>query len=337
MRNDIKVGIFFIVGLIILLAVFDFVGDLPFFRNEFTVKTYFQSIGELRKGNPVRLEGVEIGKVSDIKIADRKIEVEMEVIGTSGIREDSVASIRLTSLLGTSYVNLSFGTEESPQAKNGSVLESIEPASLNEILAKVDSAVGSIDSALSAFSALGENKDKISSMITNMDSVLGNMAEGKGTIGKLLQDEGLYTDASEALKQARGTLLNVNDIAASIKSGKGTLGKLLVDDSLFFETKEAFTNIGGLTKKLNTDQGTIGKLLTDDTLYTEATEAATNMNAILKKINSGEGTIGQLVNDDSLYLDAKDTLLKVDKSLDTIDDLAPLGVFGTALGVVTLF
>jgi len=27
----------------------------------------------------------------------------------------------------------------------------------------------------------------------------------------------------------------------------------------------------------------------------------------------------------------------VDKSIDTLDDLAPLGVFGTALGVVTLF
>jgi phospholipid/cholesterol/gamma-HCH transport system substrate-binding protein len=56
----------------------------------------------------------------------------------------------------------------------------------------------------------------------------------------------------------------------------------------------------------------------------------------LEKINTGKGTLGQLVNDDKLYRDAQDTLLKVDKSIDTLDDLAPLGVFGTALGVVTL-
>ncbi len=61
------------------------------------------------------------------------------------------------------------------------------------------------------------------------------------------------------------------------------------------------------------------------------------MNEILEKINTGKGTLGQLVNDDKLYRDAQDTLLKVDKSIDTLDDLAPLGVFGTALGVVTLF
>ena len=81
----------------------------------------------------------------------------------------------------------------------------------------------------------------------------------------------------------------------------------------------------------------IGKLLNDDTLYNEATGAATNLNQILEKINTGKGTLGQLVNDDKLYRDAQDTLLKVDKSIDTLDDLAPLGVFGTALGVVTLF
>ncbi len=122
-----------------------------------------------------------------------------------------------------------------------------------------------------------------------------------------------------------------------MKEGKGTIGKLLNDESLYDDAKVALTNLGQLTKKLNADGGTIGKLLNDDTLYNEATGAATNLNEILEKVNSGQGTLGQLVNDDSLYRDAKDTLLKVDKSIDTLDDLAPLGVLGAALGVVTLF
>ncbi len=121
------------------------------------------------------------------------------------------------------------------------------------------------------------------------------------------------------------------------KKVRGTLGKLLNDESLYNDAKFALTNLGQLSKKLNTAKGTIGKLINDDTLYNEATSAATNLNSILEKINSGQGTLGQLVNDDSLYKDAKDTLLKVDKSIDTLDDLAPLGVLGTALGVVTLF
>ena len=330
MNTQVKVGIFFVVGLLILLAVFDFVGDIPFFRNDYKLTAYFNSIGELREGNPVKLEGYDIGKVSKIKVADRQIEVQINVKKEIGVRKDSIASIRLTSLLGTSYINLTFGTPQSPVAVKGDVLPSQYPADINEILTKVESAVGSIDGALSGLDVFGSNKEQLSNIVKNMDIVLEDVKEGKGTIGKLFKDDSLYNEAES-------TFANVNEITTSMKEGKGTLGKLLNDESLYNDAKVALTNLGELSKKLNTSGGTIGKLINDDTLYNEATDAATNLNDILEKINSGQGTLGQLVNDDSLYKDAKDTLLKVDKSIDTLDDLAPLGVLGTALGVVTLF
>ncbi len=330
MNTQVKVGIFFVVGLIILLAVFDFVGDIPFFKNEYKLRTYFDSIGELREGNPVKLEGYDIGKVSGINVSDMRIEVEFSVEKDVGVRKDSLATINLTSLLGTSYINLTFGTPESPLAESGDVLPSKNPADINEILTKVDSAVGSIEGALGGLDVFGANKEKLTNIVDNIDIVLEDVKEGKGTIGKLFKDDSLYIEAES-------TFSNVNEITTAMKDGKGTIGKLLNDESLYNDAKVALTNLGQLTKKLNESGGTLGKLLDDDTLYNEATGAATNLNQILEKINSGQGTLGQLVNDDSLYRDAKDTLLKVDKSIDTLDDLAPLGVLGTALGVVTLF
>jgi phospholipid/cholesterol/gamma-HCH transport system substrate-binding protein len=330
MNTQVKVGIFFVVGLLILLAVFDFVGDIPFFRNDYSLKTYFSSIGELREGNPVKLEGYDIGKVSKIRVADRKIEVQFRVKKGMGIKKDSEASINLTSLLGTSYINLSFGSPDSPVAVDGDILPSKEPADINKLLSKVDSAVGSIDNALGGLDVFGSNKEQLTNIVKNIDIVLEDVKEGKGTIGKLFKDESLYNEAEN-------TFANVNKITTSMVEGKGTLGKLLKDESLYNDAKVALTNLGQLTKKLNTSNGTIGKLINDDTLYNEATGAATHLNDILEKINSGQGTLGQLVNDDKLYKDAQDTLLKVDKSIDTLDDLAPLGVLGTALGVVTLF
>ncbi len=330
MNNQVKVGIFFVVGLLILLAVFDFVGDIPFFRNEFKLRTYFDSIGELRQGNPVKLEGYDVGKVSNISVQHRKIEVEFAVDKDIGIRKDSVASINLTSLLGTSYINLTFGSPDSPLAVAGDVLPSQNPADINQILAKVDSAVGSIDGALSGLDVFGANKEQLSNIVNNIDIVLQDVKEGKGTIGKLFKDDSLYNEAES-------TFSNVNEITTSIKEGKGTLGKLFSDDSLYNDAKVTLTSLGQLSKKISDSDGTLGKLINDDTLYNEATGAATHLNDILEKINTGQGTLGQLVNDDKLYKDAQDTLLKVDKSIDTLDDLAPLGVLGTALGVVTLF
>jgi phospholipid/cholesterol/gamma-HCH transport system substrate-binding protein len=331
MNKNVKVGIFFVVALLILLAVFDFVGgNIPFLGTNLHLKTYFVSIGELREGSLVKLEGYEVGKVNKIRLADRRIEVEMTVKKDSGIKIDSVATIKLTSLLGTSYINLSYGGTDSPLAGSGAVLPSEEPADINDILVKVNDAVGSIQSALSAFDVLGENKQQLTSIVNNLNSVLAGLQNGEGTFGKLLKDDTLYNEA-------QGVFANVNDITSSLKAGKGTLGKLLKDDTLYEDAKTALTGLGNMSEKISNSKGTIGKLLNDDTLYNQATGAATSLNQILEKINSGKGTLGQLVNDDKLYRKAQDTLLKVDKSVDTLDDLAPLGVFGTALGVVTLF
>ncbi|MBI2487701.1 MAG: MCE family protein [Deltaproteobacteria bacterium] len=327
MRTEAMVGIFFIVGLVILLAVFEFIGEIPFLTKGYSLRSYFKSVGELREGNPVKLQGVEVGKVSKIKIVDGKIEVKMELKEEAPVKKDSVASIRLTSLLGTSYVNLTFGSSTSPVAPPGSILPSEEPADINEILAKVESSVSSIEAMFGAF---GENKERISSLLNNLDSVLAGAAKGEGTIGKLLKDDSLYNEVKE-------TFASMNEIAVSINQGEGTLGKLLKDESLYNETKKTVANLGQLSEKLTNAKGTFGKLLNDETLYNETTEAATNLNSILKKVNKGEGTLGKLVSDDTLYFDAHHAVTKVEKGVDTQEDLAPLSTLGAAFGILTIF
>jgi phospholipid/cholesterol/gamma-HCH transport system substrate-binding protein len=259
------------------------------------VYTYFDSLGELRKGNPVKLEGLVIGRVSDIRLDDRKLKVAMEIKQDAPVKNDSVASIQLTSLLGTSYVNVTFGSAESAENFGKYPLPSLEPTDLNKILTKLDSAIGSIDSALGAFSGFGDKEDGIKNIVSNLDIVLEDLAEGKGTLGKLIKDDELYNDTTVAMK-----------------------------------------NLKNITAKLNDSGGTFGKLVNDDQLYDQATEAATELNEILKKVNDGEGTLGLLVNDDSLYYDAKDTVIKVEKGVDTLEDLAPLGVIGAIFGVFPL-
>ena len=122
-----------------------------------------------------------------------------------------------------------------------------------------------------------------------------------------------------------------------LAEGKGTLGKLIKDDTLYNETTVAMKNIKNISAKLSESKGTFGKLMNDDTLYVEATEAATNLNEVLRKVNDGQGTLGMLVNDDTLYYDTKNVVLKVEKGVDTLEDLAPLGTLGAIFGVLTLF
>ena len=330
MKNEFRVGLFFVVALALLFFIFDFIGDIPIFSNDKTVVTYFDSIAELRESNPVKLEGVPIGKVSKIELGDGKIKVFMKVNKNAPIKKDSKASIRLTSLLGTSYVNISFGTNESSIANESDFLPSENPADLNQILVKLDSAIGSVDSALGVFSGFDNNKEAFNNIVTNLDTVLSDLADGKGTLGKLIKDESLYNELN-------GAFSGINELSDSINSGKGTLGKLLKDDSLYNDTKVAMQSLGKISSSFTESKGTIGKLMNDESLYNEAEEAAKNLNSILKKVNRGEGTLGKLVNDDSLYYDTKNTIQKVDKGVDTVEDLAPLGTLGAVLGVMTVF
>jgi len=296
MKNEYRVGLFFMVGIVVLVFVMDFLGDIPFFSNNKTVYTYFDSLGELRQGNPVKMEGLIIGKVSSIKLEGRQLKVSMDVKKDAPVKTDSIASIQIASLLGTSYVNLTFGSEDTPIYDGDFPLASIEPTNLNKILTKLGTAIGSLDSALGAFSGFGDNEDGLNNIVTNLDTVLEDLAEGKGTLGKLIKDDTLYNETTVAMK-----------------------------------------NIKNISAKLSDSKGTFGKLMNDDTLYVETTEAATNLNEVLKKVNDGQGTLGKLVNDDTLYYDTKNVVLKVEKGVDTLEDLAPLGTLGAIFGVLTLF
>ena len=296
MKNEYRVGMFFLVGILVLVFVMDFLGKVPFFSNTKTVYTYFDSIGELREGNPVKLEGLVIGKVSDIKLEQQRLRVDMDIQKDAPVKDDSVASIALTSLLGTSYINLTFGSDTSPLNQGRFPLSSIQPTDLNQILVKLDSAIGSLDSALGVFSGFGDEQESITKIVGNLDIVLEDLA-----------------------------------------AGKGTLGKLIKDDTLYNETTVAMENLKDITTKLSDSEGTFGKLVNDDELYVQATEAAEQLNQIFTKVNDGQGTLGKLVNDDTLYYEAKNTVIKAEKGIDTLEDLAPLGTLGAIFGVLTFF
>jgi phospholipid/cholesterol/gamma-HCH transport system substrate-binding protein len=324
MKTEVKIGIFFFVSLVVLLVIFEFIAGISIFTREYYLKAYFKAIGELNKDNFVKLSGIQVGKVTDIKIVDGKVEVTFKVKKGTPVKTDSVASIRLTSPVGISYIYLTFGSPQAPMARPGSVLQSEEPADLNEILSKVESTVSSMQSVFA------DNKDKINSILGSLDTVLSQAASGKGTIGKLLKDDSLYN-------QAKDTLASLNEISAGINKGKGTLGKLVKDETLYNDTKETMVNLGQLANKMNNSQGTFGKLLNDQTLYEQATEATTSLNSVLKKVDKGQGTLGKLVNDDSLYRDAKNTVKEVEKGVETSEDIAPLQTLSTAFGIFTVF
>ena len=112
---------------------------------------------------------------------------------------------------------------------------------------------------------LGPMAEKAEVTITNIQALVGDVEQGKGTLGQLVKDDTLYNDAKDLVT-------SLKSVSKDMEEGKGTLGKLAKDESLYLDAKETMANIRQLTDGVNKGEGTLGKLVKDDTLATEATK-----------------------------------------------------------------
>jgi phospholipid/cholesterol/gamma-HCH transport system substrate-binding protein len=349
-----KVGMFFVLGLIILGVLLE-VGEKwnPFEKNV-PYKTYLTSITGLKNGDPVRLAGVDVGKITKIIILSDKIEIDFEVKPGTQVRTDTVAGLRLTNLLGGQFLGLSFGTPQSPLLPPGSVVTGKDVANIDIIVDNVSDLAKDFkalitnlnknqEDVLHKVSAiLDDNRGNLKGALSNLNSITEKLDRGDGSLALLLNDKKLYSDASSAMA-------SFNGVAGKIERGEGTLGKL-VNDEAFYRDATALVsdlkvgvkdlnagmrNVNEITAKINRGEGTIGKLVQDEALYTQLRDASKNISEIAQKINSGQGTIGKLVNEDNLYRDTTATLKKAERAMEGLGDTGPISVLGSIIG--TLF
>ncbi len=323
MKNTLetRLGLFFAMALLAAIIVLEMVGGRELFRSGPTIRARFNNALELRAGDPVKMAGVEIGRVTKVRLVDNKVEVAMKITQEAGVRTDSKATIRFVGLMGQNFVAIDFGSPKAPLIAPDALLESMEQADLNSLMTKLDGVASGVEGLTKNFSGesfgnlfgpftdfLKENNPKLTAILGNVQTISGQIAQGKGTVGKLINEDALY---NSALNTVSNLDLATSDIKPLINQVKMTLNgaQEVLDD-------------------VKAGKGTIGKLVKDETLYRETTAAMTDLHSILSKIDKGDGTVGKLINDDGFLKDAKMTLQKVDKATEGIEDQGALSVFG---------
>jgi phospholipid/cholesterol/gamma-HCH transport system substrate-binding protein len=162
-----------------------------------------------------------------------------------------------------------------------------------------------IDELLGPFiDFMKDNRAPLTATISNINSVTHQVAQGQGTVGKMIYDDQLYNTTLNTVSNLQSTLADAQVTVAHARE--------VVD-------------------QINAGQGTVGKLVKDDTLYKETTAFMTNMKEISQKINEGQGSVGKLINDQEFYKNAKLTLQKLDKATEGLEDQGPLSVLGIAV------
>lgn len=315
--SELRVGILVLSALaILMLVIFAVSGDikLPGFSRTSIVRTQMASVDGLRKGAEVRLSGKKVGSVKEIKFSDQipsapdsqnNLEIVMEIDGKldgrpaiDRIRSDSKAVLKSAGVLGDNVIDITPGTNAGKAIQNGDSIKSVEQKSVGDIINAAQTAVTNLN-AISA----------------DVREMTGNMKEGKGTLGKFLNDESFYLNLDSAVRQAESLM-------QEIKGGKGTIGQLVSDPALYKQTTDTITQLRSIADlvegQLSTGKGTIGRLLKEEKLYNDTSslvaklsETSARLEGMVAKIERGEGTVGKLLNDEKVYAETRETIEKL--------------------------
>ncbi len=308
---DLRVGLFVLVGLFLLAVGVLYVTGTTVLGERYTLRTYMESVEGVARGAPVRLDGIDIGNVEEIRVVPdakepgRNIELRMRVNKDyqEMIRTDSIARLTTEGLLGNRYVSISRGFTGVPVQEGGEV-PGLDVAPIDTVF------------------------DQTIQVAERVNAILRDLQQGKGTVGRLLTDESLFVDLRNTVDQAsklvaevregRGsvgklfaseelynkvdsTLTRANNIIAAVERGEGTLGKIIYDPA-FYDNARLFLERGnGLLDSIQQGRGTLGKLVVEDTLYNNLNSAVANVESATSKLNRGDNSMGKFFTDPQFY------------------------------------
>jgi phospholipid/cholesterol/gamma-HCH transport system substrate-binding protein len=300
---QLKVGIVALIALsLVVFLVFLLTGNFKFFEKDVPLHTYVDDAAALGVGAPVRINGIGAGKVTNVALSGSKnpnqiirVDFQVDEKMLKEIPADSQVSIASDNLLGNSkYLNVRKGTSSQTIEPNGT-LKALDTRQFDEVVQQGYAVLGSLQGIL-----------------TQVQGIVGQVEDGKGTIGKLLVDDTLY-------KSLEATVDQLQLLAATLNSDKGTVGKLIHDPELYTNVKTTLGRVDSLVAGLQNGEGSAGKFLKDPALYTDLHSSVTQLNTILADLNAGKGTAGKILKSDQLASQVSQTLTKLNTSIDKIN------------------
>jgi len=322
MSQSIRVGLFFLLGLALAWITFESLnGGRLFKKPGYTLIAGFANLKGLKTGDEIRMAGVKVGAVELTRLAGHRVEAVLAIEPGVKIPADAVASVEQSSLLGSNYLGVTFGTPGTELLKDGDEISTKATVDMSEVI-----------------SQLGNLGSKLEQVIGEIGKSMGTGSEGGGIFQRI---DKLVTDNGPKLTE---TISNLQDITAKIKTSEGTLGKLVNDSKLHddllagvgeiklaaADARTFMSDTKGIVADVKAGKGTLGLLLYDEATANSLKTSMTNLREVSNKLNSGQGTLGKLIADDSLYLNVQSTMKKADRALDGLGDQGPI----TAVGVV---
>ncbi|HSG68710.1 MAG TPA: MlaD family protein [Bacteroidales bacterium] len=299
-KKEIIIGLVVIITVAMFVWGFNFLKGFNLFKEQRVVYAVYQEVSGLTRSNPVSINGLKVGQVSDIYFEpgfSGNIIVEITVETQIPIPRNSLALIYSSDLMGSKAIDLQLG-DDTAYIQSGDTLRTRVEASLKEAVnqqiqplkAKAEELIMSIDSVVTVIKLIFNEKarENLSNSLASIQQTFANLENASYNLDTLV--------ASQKTRLAQ-IMFNLESITNTIRMNEDNIDNILtnfstVSDSLAkARIPETFTHINkvvgeveGIVEKINNGEGSIGMLVNDDKLYNELQESAKQLNLLMEDI-----------------------------------------------------
>lgn len=270
--NSVILGIFVIGALVLITGALFLIGSKQFmFTQTFTLKTQFETVAGLREGSFVNYSGINVGSVEKITITGGNV-IEVSMVIENKVKEfikkDSKVAIVSEGLIGNKIIEISPGSSFSESVQDGDYIVSVKPLTTDDIMNTLNQA--------------GENAGKLAG---DLSDIVNKVNEGKGTIGQLINNEGLYYTLDATFRSFSANSGRINSVINSLSE---TIGRITSDfDQLSSNLLDITKNFADVSLKINSSQSLVGTLLTDTLFANNLKEVVEYANKTTQNLERG--------------------------------------------------
>jgi phospholipid/cholesterol/gamma-HCH transport system substrate-binding protein len=255
-RQKLRVGVFVLIGLAAFLGMIYALGARArLFEARYTIHAEFNEVGGLVEGATVRLAGVQIGRVTGVRLPPEpggRVRVDL-TIGrqfANRVRKDSVARLETQGLLGDKIVELSVGTVAAAAVKSGDIIDSQESQDIGRVMAQSGQVVKSVSA----------------------------LAESLRETAQKLNQSGLIEEAVATVASAHKVTDQVGRVVAEVERGKGWAHAIVYEEPVMLKRLTATTQ--SLLDRVQRGEGAVGVLVSP-----ESTASAKRFVAALDRLS----------------------------------------------------
>jgi phospholipid/cholesterol/gamma-HCH transport system substrate-binding protein len=271
------VGLFVVAGIaatVILLAVLT---DAALFRGRYIVTTNVPNASGIRKGDPVQMHGVNIGRVLGFDIGQQGVDIRLEIEGEYPVPRDSHVELKASGLFGSMVADVKPGASKD-MARYG---DRIAGSSGYGLFDKMDSLAGQTEKiavkvqGLLSDETVRDLQGGASGARQSLDELNRILREQRGQLRDLtanLRNSSASLDKATSGPELERTIKRMDELTARLDGTLATLDK-------------SSASLESILGRMDRGEGTLGKLSRDEALYTNAVEATKNLNKASEELN----------------------------------------------------